>query len=185
MTFKSMHRAAWFAAALMSAPAAALAAPQSTLTLPSTTTAYTAGQFMANSATGASVVVPSFNVTNQLSNESIISRLRLSTNDTTASSWNAQTVQLDLWLAAPTFTNGDRSAFSPLTGTGGHIGAFTCTFSAIYGDGAYAECAPAVGNFASIKVPSNTRVYWTAIATTGSGTTGVSKVLTLTPETVN
>ena len=159
----------------------------STLTLPSTTTAYTAGQLMASSATGTSIVVPSFTITGALSNGALISRLRLSTNDTTSTAWGAQTIQVDLWSAAPTFTsgNGDRSTFSPATGAARHLGAFTCTMSAEYGDGAYGECAPVVGSFVAPKLRLAALVYWTLIASTGSGVTGATKAFTLTAEVVN
>jgi hypothetical protein len=158
--------------------------PTSTLTLTSATTAYTAGQLIANNATAGSVVVPSFAIANSAGG-ALIPRLRLSTNDSTSTAWGAQTVQIDLWLAAPTFTNGDRAAWSIATGTGNHLGAFTCLMSAEYGDGAYAECSPAVGNGVMPKLASGTAVYWTAKATTGSGLTGASKVFTLTAEELN
>lgn len=158
--------------------------PTSTLTLPAATTAYTAGNLIASNATAGSVVVPSFAISNT-AGAAIISRLRLSTNDTTSTAWGAQTITVDLWTAAPTFTNGDRGAYSPATGTGSHLGSYSCAMSAVYGDGVYAECAPAVGNFSLVKLASGTSVYWTLTATTGSGVTGASKVFTLTAEILN
>lgn len=125
--------------------------------------------------------MPSFSMTNTAG---IISRLRLTSNDTTSTSWGAQTITVDLWSAAPTFTNGDRGAYSPATGTANHLGSFTCVMSAVYGDGLYAECNPVVGNFALLKL-SGTSVYWSLTATTGSGVTGASKVFTLTAEVTN
>jgi hypothetical protein len=118
--------------------------PTSTLTLTSSTSAYTAGQFIANNATAGSVTVPSFAIANSAGG-ALISRLRLTTNDATSTAWGGQTITVDLWSAAPTFTNGDRGAWSPATGTANHLGAFSCAMSAEYGDGAYGECAPAVG----------------------------------------
>jgi hypothetical protein len=158
--------------------------PTSTLTLPSTTTAYAAGQLIANSATAGSVVVPSFSIANS-GGGAAIPRLRLSTNDTTSTAWGAVNIQIDLWSAAPTFTNGDRGAFLPATGTGAHLGAYTCTMSAEYGDGAYAECAPLVGNFSLPALASGTSIFWTMQAVSASGVTGASKVFTLTPEISN
>ncbi len=178
-------------AAFLALVAAGEARAASTLTLPATTTAYSAGQLIASSATAGSVANPSFTLTNQLSNGSAIPRLRLSTNDTTSTAWGAQTVQVDLWLgsvaipAGVTWTNGDRGAWSPATGTGNHLGSYTCSMSAEFGDGAYAECSPNVGTAAFVKVPSNTPIYWSLDAITGSGVTGASKVFTLTPEIAN
>lgn len=157
----------------------------SSFTLPSSTTAYTANQLMANSATGASVVVPSFSIQSLSATEAIISRGRLHINDTTASSWNGQTITIDLFTSAPTFTNGDRSTFSPTTGTASHLASFTCTMSSIYGDGVWGECAIGTGQYLVVPAASPTPIYWTATATSGSGTTGASKVVTFSPEVLH
>ena len=162
----------------------AITNPTSTLTLTSATTAYTAGQLIASSATAGSIVVPSFAIANAAGG-AIITRMRLSTNDTTSTAWPTVTVQIDLWSAAPTWTNGDRGTWSPATGTGSHLGAYTCIMSAEFGDGAYAECAPAVGNASVIKLASGTSVYWSLEAVTASGVTGASKVFTATAELLN
>jgi hypothetical protein len=158
--------------------------PTSTLTLPATTTAYTAGQLIANSATAGSVVVPSFAVANSAGGV-YIPRLRLTTNDSTSTAWGAQTITVDLWSAAPTFTNGDRGTWSPATGTANHVAQYSCVMSAEYGDGAFSECAVTPGNLATFKLASGTAVFWTLNAKTGSGVTGASKVFTLTAELSN
>ena len=155
----------------------------STLTLINSTTAYTAGQLIASSATAASIVNPIVQAVG------VISRVRLSTNDATATAWGGQTIQVDLWTVSPTWTNGDRGTWLPATGTAGHLGAFTCVMAGVagsseYGDGTYAECAPAVGNFISPNLSSSTNLYWSLDAVTGSGTTGASKVFTLSIEFV-
>ena len=114
--------------------------------------------------------------------------MRLTTNDATSTAWGAQTIQIDLWSAAPTFaTTGDRGAFNTdfATGSAGHLGAFTCVMSAELADGAYSECYPTIGNYALPKLASGTSIFWTAQAVTGSGTTGASKVFTLTAEMSN
>lgn len=158
--------------------------PTSTLTLTATTTAYTAGQLIANSATAGSVVVPSFAIANSAGG-AIIPRLRLTTNDTTSTAWGSQQIRIDLWSAAPTFTNGDRGTWSPATGVAGHIASYTCTMSAEFGDGAYSECTLIYGNNALAKLASGTSIFWTLNALTGSGVTGASKVFTLTAELLN
>ena len=165
---------------IINAVGSSVSNPTSTLTLPSTTTAYSAGQLIASSATAGSVVVPSFTL--QSPGSALIPRLRLSTNDSTSTAWGAVSIQVDLWSAAPTFTNGDRGTWSPATGTANHLGAYICTMSAEYGDGAYAECAPSVGTVSVPKLATGTTVYWSLEAVSASGTTGASKVFTLTPE---
>lgn len=158
--------------------------PTSTLTLPAATTAYTAGQLIATSATAGSVVNPSFAIANSAGG-AIISRLRLSTNDATSTAWGGQTIQVDLWSTTPTWTNGDRAAWSPATQTGAHLGSFTGLMSAEYGDGAFTECLPVVGNALTVKLAAGTSIFWSLQAVTGSGVTGASKVWTLTPEIMN
>ena len=159
--------------------------PTSTLTMTSATTAYTAGQLIATSATAGSVVVPSFAIANS-AGAAMIPSVELQVNDATSTSWGGQTVQVDIWSAAPTFANGDRAAWLTATGSASHLGAFTCIMSAVQGDGEYAECAPTVGNFVGpIKLASGTSIFWTLNATTGSGVTGANKVWTLTPRVLN
>lgn len=159
--------------------------PTSTLTMTSATTAYTSGQLIATSATAGSVVVPSFAIANSAGGAAIY-RVRLDTNDTTSTAWGGQTINMDLWTTAPTFTNGDRGTYSPATGTGAHLALFVCSVSSEYGDGAYAECIPSQGAaFALVKLGSGTAIYWTMTASTGSGVTGASKVWTATPEVGN
>ena len=170
------------AGTVIPAVASSVANPTSTLTLPATTTAYSAGQLIASSATAGSVSVPSFTLPGN-NTQVLVPRLRLSTNDTTSTAWGGVAVQVDLWSAAPTFTNGDRGAFLPATGTASHLGSYSCTMSAEYGDGAYAECAPNVGTVAAASLSSST-IYWTLQATGASGVTGASKVFTLTAELV-
>lgn len=169
---------------LTSLSSSAITNPTSTLTMTSATTAYTAGQLIASNATAGSVVVPSFAIANSAGG-AILPRLRLSVNDATGTAWGAAGIQVDLWSAAPTWTNGDRAAWSPATGAATHLGAYTCTMSAEFGDGAFTECSPTVGNAAMPKLASGTSVFWSLKATTGSGVTGASKVWTLTAEELN
>lgn len=160
--------------------------PTSTITLPAATTAYTAGFMMANTATGTSVSVPSFAIAN-VAGGAIIQSLRIGINDAIATGWGGQTIQIDLWSVAPTFAagNGDRGAFKVATGSQSHIRTFTCLLSAVQSDGVFGECSPTVANAPVIKLASGTSVFWTAVAFTGSGVTGASKIVTLTAELLN
>lgn len=156
----------------------------STLPMTSATTAYSAGQLIANSATAGSVVNPSFPILNS-GGGSAIPRLRLFTNDTTSTAWGGVSVQVDLWSTTPTWTNGDRGTWLPATGAGFHLGSYSCTMSTVWGDGVSAECAPTVGQYAAIKLASGLNVFWSLKATSASGLTGTSKTWTLVPELVN
>lgn len=159
--------------------------PTSTLTLTSSTTSYTSGQLIANNATAGSVVIPSFAIANSTGG-AIVSRLRLASNDTTSTAWAGFTIQIDLWVAAPTFTNGDRGTWLPATGAASHLATFSCAFpTPVWGDGLGTECAPSTGNAATVKLGSGTSIFWTAKAIGGSGVTGASKTLTVTAELAN
>lgn len=155
----------------------------STLTLPSgITTAYNAGQLIANSATANLISVPSVTLP-AVPGGFFIPRLRLDTNDSTSASWAAVTIQVDLWSLAPTFNNGDRGTWSVKTGSNNHIASFTCTMSAEQSDGAFSECYPTVGTVVLISSP--TTIYWTLEAISASGTTGPNGIFTLRPEALN
>lgn len=158
--------------------------PTSTLTLSVTTTAYGIAALIANSATAGSVVVPSFAIANSAGGVRLVA-LKLTSNDSTSTAWGAQTIQIDLWSTAPTFTNGDRGAYAVATGTAGYLGSFTGVMSPVAGDGVYAVFAPTAGNELLIKLASGTSVFWTMQALTGSGVTGASKVFTLTADIAN
>lgn len=170
--------------------------PTSTLTLPTTITQYSAGTLVCTSATVATcntaLQSEFFSIPNTAGG-TIIPRLRLSVNDNTATAWNGQTLQVDLWSTYPTFqTTGDRGVFITdfLTGSASHLGAYTCvmagTANTAYGDGTYAECYPAVATASFPKLASGTSIFWTLTAVTGTfGTTGASGVFTLTAELLN
>ena len=161
-----------------------ITSPTSTLTLPTTTTAYSAGQLIASSATAGSVVVPSFALPVSAGG-AVIPRIRLYSNDPTSTAWPAIGIQADLWSAAPTFTNGDRGTWAIATGSAGHLATYSCTMSQSNGDGYYSECTPVYGNFAAPKLASGTLVFWTLKATGTGGITGASAVFTMVPEVLN
>lgn len=158
--------------------------PPSSITLPSSTTAYTAGQLIANNATAGSITNSSFSILNSAGGAAI-PRVRLSTNDSTTTAWSGQTIQVDLWSASPTWSNGDRAAWLPATGVASHLATYSCQMSIECGDGAFAECGITVGNFTSVKLVSGTSIYWSLEAITGSGVTGAGKVFTVVPELIN
>lgn len=165
--------------------------PTSTLTLPSTTTAYTAGTLICTSPTVATcnsgLTSAFFSIANS-AGAAFIPRLRLTSNDATSTAWSSAVIQVDLWSAAPTFaTTGDRGSFATdfLTGTAGHIAAFTCTMGAELADGVYGECFPQTANGPILKLAAGTSIFYTLQAVNGSGVTGASKVFTLTAEVQN
>ena len=149
----------------------------STLSLTATTTAYTSGQIVASSATAGSITNPSFTMP---AAGGAIPRLRVQTTDTTSTAWAGASIQIDLWSAAPTWTNGDHGTWLPATGSAAHLASYSCSFpSAVWGDGLATECTINQGNYASITA---TTVYWSVQATSGSGVLGASKAIKLIAE---
>ena len=149
----------------------------STLSLTATTTAYTTGQFVANNATAGSVTNPSFTMP---ALGGVIPRLRVQTTDTTSTAWASASIQIDLWSAAPTWTNGDHAAWLPATGSASHIASYSCIFpTAVWGDGLATECTINQGNYASAIT---TTIYWSVKANSGSGILGASKAINLIAE---
>ena len=149
----------------------------STLSLTSSTTAYTSGQLVANNGTAGSITNPSFSMP---ALGGAITRLRLYTTDTLSTAWASASVQIDLWSAAPTWTNGDHATWLPATGSASHIASYSCTFpSAVWGDGIATECTINQGNYASTVA---TTIYWSVQATSGSGVLTASRALKLVAE---
>ncbi len=160
--------------------------PSSTLTLTSATTAYAAGQLIANNATGTGITVPSFSIANGAGAASI-PRMRLISNDSTATAWGGVSVNVELWSASPTFGSsyGDRASYYP-SGTTNWLATYNCSFNGIVNaDGVAATCYPFGGAAPLIKLTSGATIYWTVYAASPSGVTGASKTLTLAPEIYN
>jgi hypothetical protein len=175
------------AALLFGSPAFAIndADPSSSFTLTTQTTAYSATQWISP----ANGVIPSFVPPGSPGGlPTILTGVRLISNDPTSTAWPAKTIQVDLWAAAPTMTNGDRAAYLIATGSAGYLGSFSCTMIQ-GGDGAYGRCSPltGAGTVVSLRLQSGTPalIYWTLEAISGSGVTGVSTTMTLYVESAN
>lgn len=158
----------------------AITNPTSVLTRPANTTAYTANKLIASSTTAGSVVVPSFAIATSAGGV-IIPRVRLLSNVTTG--WGGVNLQINLWSAAPTFTNGDNGAYAVATGNAGWLANFLVSLTQ-FGDGA-SGAGPLTGaNEAVIKLASGTSIFWDlqilSAATPISGQT-----FTIIPELLN
>ena len=159
---------------------AVIANPTSTLTRPANTTAYVAGNLIANNTVAASLSVPSFTATPGVGGNGTIKKLRLYTDKT--SGMNGVTIQIDLWSAAPTFTNGDGGVFAVATGSANWLGRFTVTLVQV-GDGAYFAAIPDVGNAVEFALASGQSIFWTMQAMTGF-TPASGQHFTVVPEIV-
>lgn len=145
--------------------------PTSTLTSGTATAMTAANNFIASSTTAGSIVVPSFNCTGLASGGACIMRgWRLTTNATTG--WGT-TLNVNLWSAAPTYTNGDGAVYAVATGGANFLGSCAVTLTQ-YADAASGRCAPDVGNEINF-LPVGQAVFWdlrgTATVTKTSGQT--------------
>lgn len=152
--------------------------PTSVLTRPANTTAYSAGNLIASSTTAGSVVVPSFTATPNAQGHGSIKRLRLTTNKT--SGMAGIQVNVDLWSAAPTFTNGDGGAYAVATGAAAYLGSAQVTLAQA-GDGAYGIATPNIGDAINFALASGQAIYW-SLSAVGVFTPASGQTFTLQPE---
>ena len=154
---------------------AAITNPTSTLTSGTATAITATNNEISSSTTVGSIVIPSFAIATSAGG-AIIPKLTMQTSAT--SGWGGASIQVDLWRAAPTLTNGDGAVYLPATGSANYIGSYTCTLAQA-GDGAYGECTPNAGQADFPKLASGTSVFWTAFSlSTVTKVSGQTFVLT-------
>lgn len=134
----------------------AITNPTSRLTRPANTTAYAANQSIASSTTAGSVVVPSFAIATS-GGGVLLPRLRLRTNAT--SGWGGVNLSINLWSAAPAYTNGDGGAYAVATGSAGWLANFLLSLIQ-FGDGAIGAGPLTGASELALKLASGTSVFW-------------------------
>jgi len=151
----------------------------SNFTRPNDTSAYTAGDLVANSTTAASVVPLSWATTG--SRPFYISRIRL--QKTGAIVTNAQ-FRIHLYDAAPVVsTTGDNAAFaSVVAGVAKWLGSFDGTMVASQSDGAAVNCLP-TGNFLRRDYIGDPGTLYGLIEALAAYTPIAEEVFTATPVT--
>ena len=102
-----------------------------TTTRPANTTAYAAGQLLANSTTAGSVTYPTIAAASANDVAGTILRVRLKKSGTTLTNG---IFRVHLYSALPSVTNGDGGTW--LTTTAGYAGSFDVTMSQAFSDGA-------------------------------------------------
>lgn len=143
-----------------------ITSPSFTFTRPANTTAYAAGNLIANSTTAGSVVPMSWTLgSSNINFPCTIKRATIRTGSTTISGFK---FNLNLWSAAPTVANGDGGALSA-TGSTNFIGWIQCDGTtnpgAIFSDGAVAFGAMTDGAEANFQLPSGNTIYGLLSAT--------------------
>ena len=157
-----------------------VANPSCTLQLTSQTTLYGAGTMIGSSSVAGTATIPSFTMPTVSGGAGgVITKLRISCNDTVTTGWPNQTVQVALYTGLPTLGSGDRAAYSIAGGSASHLGDFSGTFGAMEGDGCSARLVPNSGVFDVYKLASGATVYAVPQAVSATGATGASATMTL------
>ena len=138
----------------------ALSSGTSTLTSGTATAITATNNFIASSTTAGSVVVPSFSIANSAGG-ALAAKFNLTTSAT--SGWNAITVYVNLYSAAPTYTIGDGGVWAPTVASGAWVDQYTCTFTQMVTN-AQAICIPVNGTVSLIKLASGASVYWDIVS---------------------
>lgn len=100
------------------------------------------------------MIVPSFAMP---MGASILPRLRLRTN--AVSGWGGLNLSINLWSAAPTYTNGDGGAYAPATGSAAWLANFLILSLQQFGDGAIGSGGLTSANEMAVRL-AGTAVYW-------------------------
>lgn len=129
--------------------------PMVSFNRPADTTAYAAGDLIANSTTAGSVVPMQFTVARVAAGSGMLRRCRIRKTGTGIT--NA-IFRLHLYNVSPTCSNGDNGAW--LTNQSSeYIGAFDVTIDKAFTDGSSGNGLPMVGFEINFKLPSGTAVF--------------------------
>jgi hypothetical protein len=146
---------------------------------------YKPGDLIASSATAGSVVVPSFAIATSAGG-ALLSRIRIPIS-LGPFGWQGIQLSVNLWSAAPTYTNGDAQPYAVATGSAGWLANFLVSLTQ-FGDGAVGAGPLTVGNEMTLKLASGTAVYWDLQVVNVANNfvqPGASQTFTIIPELLN
>ena len=160
----------------------------SSFTRPANVTPYAQNQLIASSTSAGSIVVPSFtfDVPGDYEFLEITGGILLFPQPTGMTTFAGI---IDLWSAAPTFTNGDGGAYAVATGAAGWIGRLaseTADARKAFADGTPLDVSPGATYTAQYSgmpliVGRNSAIYWSLRESDATGFTPTSaEVITLT-----
>ena len=92
-------------------------------------------------------------------------------------------LSVNLWRAAPTYTNGDGGAYAVATGSASWLANFLITLTQL-GDGAVGAGPLTGANELALKLASGASVFWDLQILTAA-TAGMGQTFTLIPEMLN
>lgn len=147
-------------------------------TRPNDTTAYAAGDLVANSTTAGSVTPMSLAVGRAYGASGMIRRARIK-----KSGANAGTFKLHLFKASPTVTNGDNGAFLP-NNSANYIGALAINADRIFSDGVVGGGVPLNGSEMNFVLPAGQAILYGLLEASGATTPAAQEVFTLELEVI-
>jgi len=144
-----------------------------TTTRPANTTAYVAGQLLANSTTAGSVTYPTIAAARANDQAGTILRLRLKKTGTTLTNG---IFRVHLYNSQPTVTNGDGATW--LTTTAGYVGAFDVTMTQAFSDSAMGIGVPSSGSGVAFAPATGTQNLYYLIEARAAYTPASAEVFT-------
>lgn len=146
-------------------------------TRPADTTAYAAGDLVANSVTAGSVTPISVAAARVNAGTGMIRRIRLTTSS--PSTTNAS-FRVHFYKTSPTFTNGDNAAW--LTTGSTYLGACDVTIDKVFSDGAKGIGVPNTGTEINFDTGASTQNIFAVIEARGAYTPTSGETFTLAVE---
>jgi len=145
-------------------------------TRPADTTAYAAGDLVANSTTAGSVAPMSFaGIVRQAGGGGLVRRAKLRKSTTTLT--NAS-FRIHLFSATQTSAGGDNAALN-LPGVADYLGSFDVTMDRAFNDGALGIGLPTVGDSIALDIPSTGTTIYAFLEARAAYTPGNAEVFTL------
>lgn len=155
----------------------ASATPSASFARPADTTAYAAGDLVANSVTAGSVVPLAIAVARANGGTGRLIRARVAKSGT---SLTAASFRVHLYRTAPTVANGDNGAW--LTTIAGYLGAFDVTMDRAFSDGAMGIGAPLTGAVISFVADAGVTALYALIEARAAYTPVSGETFTVTLE---
>jgi hypothetical protein len=160
---------------------AAAIVPTSTGTAVTAQLYYKPNDLVGSAGVAGSIVVPSFSIASAAGG-AILPRIRIRTS-LSPFSWQGVNLSINLWSAAPTYTNGDAQPYAIATGSATWLANYLVTLTQ-FGDGAVGAAQLTGANEMALKLASGTAVYWDLQILSYVGP-AASQTFTLIPELLN
>jgi hypothetical protein len=156
---------------------AAIASTNSGTAVTATLT-YASGELVGSAVAAGSIVVPAWAMA---ATGALMNRVRVRTNAT--SGWNGVNLSINLWTAAPTYTNGDAQPYAPATGSAAWVANFLVGLTQ-FGDGSTGAGQLTGTNQMALKLAALQNIFWD-VQILSAATPIAGQTFTLIPELMN